>query len=122
MRAPRRDGFERYRTILRLRRTPYTLDRPDGSHGGRFGSNDSSTTSVSGVELWVFSPQETNINTQYGDRMSGSMRAFALPSADVQVNDRLTHGGHRYEVDDYNHLPNDDEKKLMLIDLTRVEN
>lgn len=105
-----------------MRQTPYDLERPDGSTGGRFGDGDGSSTTVSGVDLWVYSPEETNIDTQYGDRIGGSLQALALPGVDVEVDDRLQHGAHTYEVDDYDHLPNDDNKQLMLIGLNRVVN
>lgn len=105
-----------------MRQTPYDLERGDGSHSGRFGSDDSASGTIQDVNLWVYSPEETNIDTQYGDRIGGSLQALALPDANVEVGDELEHGSDTYEVDEYQHLPNDDNQQLMLLGLTRVVN
>lgn len=122
MRVPRRGGFEKLRTVVRMRQSSYDLDRPSDSHDGRFGSNDSGSSTVSGVEMWVYSPNENNLDTPYGDRIGGSLQALALPGIDVKIDDRLTHGAQTYEVDAYEQLPNDDDPQLMLIGLNRVVN
>jgi len=123
MRIPRSNAQNKMQTIVRLRSSLYDLERPDESSTGRFGdSNDQPTTTVSDVDIWLFQPQETNIDTEFGDRLQGDLQGLSLPAADVEVQDRVTHGVDEYEVQQIYHLPDNGSKKLKLFDLQKREN
>lgn len=50
------------------------------------------------VDMWVFDPNEMRQDTEYGDRLTGSLGGLCQSDADVQVNDRLTYQDRVYEV------------------------
>lgn len=110
------------RQVVRQRGTQYDLTRPTQSSGGRFGEHSESTTTISDVELWAFNPEEVNVDTEGGDRLGGDMQALSMPSANIAVHDRLTHGGDEYEVQRIMHLPDNDNKVLKMFALSRRTN
>lgn len=122
MRIPRSPVNGALRTVVRRRASSYDVTRPDQDSSGRFGENAESTTTVSGVSAWVFEPTEVNVDTEYGDRLGGDMQALAMPSADVQVHDRFTHGSDTYEVERIMHLPDNDDQVLKMFSLERRTN
>lgn len=114
---------ESLRQVVRQRSQPYDIERPTQDATARFGeSEDVSTTTISGVDMWVYDPQEVNLDTEFGDRLGGDLQALALPSADVQVHDRITHGIDAYEVERVMHLPDNDRQKLKKFALNRRTN
>lgn len=109
------------RTVVRKRSSSYDLTRPTESTG-RFGEHDETTSTVSSVDMWLFRPNEVNVDTEYGDRLGGDLQGLALPSADVAVHDRLTHGADAYEVSEIMHIPDNDDKVLKIFALERRTN
>lgn len=123
MRVPFSRAYGSLRTVVRRRSSSYDLQRPDETMDGRFGEHDDATvTTVSGVDVWLFEPEEVNLDTEHGDRLQGDLNGLSLPSADVQVHDRVTHGGDVYEVDDIAHLPDNDNQQLKAFSLTKRVN
>lgn len=122
MRLPRSRSFGTLRTVVRKRTTAYTITRPDEGATGRFGETDETTSTVSNVDMWLFQPTEVNADTEYGDRLEGDLQGLALPSADVQVHDRVPHGSDEYEVQRVMHLPDNDNKQLKMFSLERRTN
>lgn len=97
-----RFGFSRademIRQVVRQKSSLYDLTRPSDEANARFGESDPSTTTVSDVSLYLFDPGESAIDTQFGDRLTGDLNGLALPSADIEDGDELTHDGTVYEV------------------------
>jgi hypothetical protein len=114
---------EALRQVVRQRSRPYDLERPTQHAAARFGeSEDVSTTTITDVDIWVYDPQEVNVDTEFGDRLSGDLQALALPNADVEVHDRLTHGVDSYEVERVMHLPDNDRQKIKKFALNKRTN
>lgn len=122
MRIARSRAHGTMRTVVRKRSSLYDITRPTQGSTGRFGESDETTTTVSDVSMWLHEPSEANLDTEYGDRLDGDLQGLALPQADVQVHDRIDHGGDTYEVDRIMHLPDNDNKKLKLFSLDRRTN
>lgn len=122
MRLPFSRSRGAMRTVVRRRTSDYDLTRPTQSSGGRFGEHSESTTTVTDVSLWLFEPSEVNIDTEFGDRLGGDLQGLALPSADIQVHDRVTHGPDTYEVERIAHMPDNDDKVLKRIALDKRTN
>lgn len=110
------------RTIVRRRSSLYDITRPDQGQSGRFGESTATTTTVSDVSMWLFEPNEVNIDTDYGDRLGGDLQGLALPAADIQVHDRVSHGGDTYEVERVMHLPDNDDQQLKMFSLQKRTN
>lgn len=122
MRIPTSNPHDSLRTIVRTRSSTYTLVRPDGdAGGGRFGES-TETTSTHEEECYLFSPEERIIDTEFGDRLDGDLQGLALPSADVEHDDRVNHGTDVYEVDGIQHLPSDQDAQIKIFSLSRVTN
>lgn len=129
MRVPgRRKALSTIRMVVRKRLSPYDVSRSTQGQTGRFGeSGATSTTTISDVPMWLFDPNEVNIDTEYGDRLGGDLQGLAIPqplsnAADIQVHDRVDHGGETYEVERIIHLPDNDDKQLKMFSLQKVNN
>lgn len=81
-----------------------------------------STTSDVAVTAWLFRPQDSNVQTNFGERLDGDLSGLAHGSEDIQVNDRVTVGTTTYEVQAINNLPNDDNTSYKFFSLIRVHN
>lgn len=121
MRLPRSGGLDGLSTVVRMRSMTYTFERPTEAVG-RFGESDSSSTTDVDAEAWLFSPDEINADTEYGDRLGGDLQGLSMPSADIEVHDTVTHGGEEYEVQRIIHLPDDETQTLKMFSLQRVTN
>lgn len=122
MRIPRSRAYDSMATVVRKRAVSKSIERPDVDASGRFGEHDETTTTVTGVDMWLYDPTEVNVDTDFGDRLGGDLEGLALPSADVQVNDRVDHGVETYEVDRIYHLPDEDQQVLKRFSLQRRTN
>lgn len=115
-------GHHALRRVVRLRSSEYDLTRRTDDGKGRFGEHDESTTTVSDVSLHLFQPNEINVDTEHGERLGGDLQGLALPTADLQFDDRLSHGGESYEVEDIIHIPDGDDQVLKMFSLVRRTN
>lgn len=122
MRIPRSQAHGRLRTVVRHRSSLYDITRVNQNQTGRFGESSETTTTVLDVSMWVYEPNEVNVDTEYGDRLGGDLQALSLPNADVEVHDRITHGADEYEVERIMHLPDNDNKQLKLFSLQKRTN
>lgn len=122
MRLGRSRALESLAMVVRKRSTAYDIERPSEAMDGRFGETDATTTTVSGVDMWLHEPEEINRDTDYGDRLGGDLQGLAQPSADIQVHDRVTHGTETYEVERIMHLPDNDRRTLKAFALQRRVN
>lgn len=116
-----------FRWRIRERSSSYDLTRPSGSQTGRFGErptdSSESTTTVSGVSLWLFMPESAPSGVSMGERLEGDLQGIALPGADVQYGDRLSHGGNKYDVTtEVFGVPNDADPEYMTFALEKVTN
>jgi hypothetical protein len=95
--------------IIGARTSSVTVSRPTTSKG----SLDETTTTTNDhtEDLWLFEPNETIAEEVAGERVEGSLGALAISdgTVDLQVDDRVTHGGVEYEVNTVVGHPEDDD-------------
>lgn len=87
-----------FRQLVRQHAEPYDLTRSTDEANGRFGEHDESETTVTGVDLYLFNPGESAIETEYGERLSGDLEGLSLVGADIREGDEVTYDGTVYEV------------------------
>lgn len=128
MRIPTSNPHDSFRTIVRTRSTTYEVTRPDGdAGGGRFGES-TETTTTHDEDCYLFSPEERVIDTEFGDRLDADLQGLALPSANIEHDDRVKHGTDengkdvKYEVGGIQHLPSDQDAQIKVFSLTKVTN
>jgi hypothetical protein len=123
MRIPRSRVHGTMRTIVRRRSSLYDVARPlNQGQTARFGESEAATNTITDVSMWLFEPNEVNIDTEYGDRLGGDLQGLALPSADIEVHDHVTHGADSYEVERIMHLPDNDDQQLKMFSLQKRTN
>lgn len=123
MRIPTSRAYGGLRSVVRRRATPKDLERPELGSGGRFGeTTDAPTETIPRRRMWLYDPTERNVDTDYGDRLDGDLHGLSMPDEDIVVNDRVSHGGERYEVSRIEHLPDEDTAKLKMFALERRTN
>lgn len=101
MRIPTSRVEKTIRQLTRLNSLTYTITRPDPdpSDTAKAAMGESFATDTTHQEdVWLFSPSENPIDTDFGDRLTGNLMGLALPSADIQENDEITYDGRTYEV------------------------
>lgn len=113
MRLPTSRAEETIRQVVRLNSTSYTITRP-GEEKGRFGESTPSTSTHT-ADAWLFSPSETNIDTEFGDRLTGSLAGMALPTENIVVGDRVTFQSTEYKVVEVIHLPEENPNVELVI-------
>lgn len=107
------------RQIVRRNLSDYTVSRPTETTG-RYGDSDE-TYATQQERAWLFNPEESNEQTDYGVRLEGSLQGLALPSADLQVHDRLDHDGDTHEILDIQHVNSNSDKTLKRIGLEKIQ-
>lgn len=96
MRLPTGAPHRRLRAVVRRRVEAYSITRPAGNIGALGESR--STTTTHNADLWLFRASEVPLETDFGERLTGSLGGLALPGTDVQEGDLLTWNGDRYRV------------------------
>lgn len=110
------------RQLIRQNTVTKTLTRPDDSKDSRFGESRGGTTTVE-VDVWLFNPEETPVQTDYGTREAADLSGLLLPSEDIQLHDQLDHGGETYEVmAPPTDVPNASSPNHVGVDLGRITN
>lgn len=79
-----------------------------------------STTANVDVDIWLFDPNERNIQNDFGERLDGDLGGLCLPDESVQVNDSVATGGHEYVVDSIIPLPNENDTKYLALNFRRI--
>lgn len=106
---PTAKGLAGLTRIIRARTRSVTVSRVTETKG----SLDQTTTSTTDhtESLWLFEPRESVAEELFGERINGSLGGLAVAdgTVDLQINDRLTHGGVEYELDTVVGHPEDDE-------------
>lgn len=120
MTLPVSRGHRGLRMVVRQRSDTYTVTRGDGSIGDLGEKVESDSTH--NADAWIFEPNQSPIETEFGDRLAGDLRALSLPSEDWEHADEIDHGGNTYQVQDPYHIPNESNKKLKVFDLQRKTN
>lgn len=105
------------RVIIRNNQEEYTAQRPTYSTGP-MGQTQESEAPVT-YDMWIHTPMVMNLQNEYGERLDGDLLALALPSADVQTNDVITHGTNDYEVQEVVQLPNDQNVDYKVVSLDK---
>lgn len=119
MKTPTSSGERFMRSTISSRFETYTVERPSKTTGPMGGSE---TTTDRSVDIWVFDPMEMRDDTEYGDRLRGNLGGLTDPSADIQVNDRITHEGDTYEVAETMTFDGEHRDVYKLLDLVRMVN
>lgn len=122
MRVPRSGGHKALRRVVSTRVVSYGITRPEEASVGRFGESVDTSSVSHTADLWLFEPNEINIDTEYGDRLGGDMQGLAMPAADLEVHDRLDHGTDTYTVNRIMHIPDNDSPVLKMFSLERQTN
>lgn len=117
MRLPNRHGRQALRSVIRLHLESYTIERPDDNIGALGESR--STVSTHLADLWLFRATEIPLDTDFGERLTGSLNGLALTGEDIQVGDRLTWNGDKYRVAEVADLQ---EKPYIKLGLERAVN
>lgn len=121
MRIPRSSGLEAIATVVRVRSRTYTFVRGD-TQTARFGESTEGSTTDIAADAWLFEPEELPVDSEYGDRVGGDLQGLAMPDADIERHDEVTHGTDTYEVSRIIHLPDEDTQHLKLFSLQRITN
>lgn len=102
---------------ISARATEYTITRVTETvnEAGEVEETESTHTAT----LWCFSPRNMTSQLMSGEHTSGSLQALMIPSEDVTFDDRLTHGGVEYEVDDVIIYPDKTQPTCHLLVLVR---
>lgn len=105
-----------YNRRLNARSSAYTVTRVTETVNdvGEIVESESTHT----VNLWCYSPRNVTSQLISGEHTSGDLQGLVKPSEDITFDDRLTHGGVEYEVDDVTVFP--DETQPIYHKLTLV--
>lgn len=124
MKLPTTNGQKALRMVVRQRQSQYEVTRPGPpSAKSAMGEElpDQNTTAHT-ENLWLFMPRDSPVDTQYGDRLEGSLQGLAMPSADIERSDVVTFQGIDYEVEDAIPLPDENNPVLLLFGLEKRVN
>ena len=106
---PRQKGLFGIAHIVRARSNATTISRVTTSKGTL---DETSTSTTEHTEkLWLFEPRESVAEEIAGERVNGGLGALAVAdgSVDLQLNDRVIHGGVEYELDSVVGHPEDED-------------
>lgn len=117
---PTRKPHNMLRLVIKQHLTAYTVERVDVSPDSMGGVSETSTTHT--ARLWVYSPDEFQLNIDIGERFDGDIQALTLPSEDIQENDRIQYGTDSYEVQGILNRPTEENKQITVLDLSRRTN
>jgi hypothetical protein len=109
-----------YKERITANATTYSIDRPDGGNEQSYGAGTSLNEDATTATLHLFLPTEAPTVQATGEVQNGTLQGQCLVDADVQEDDRLTHGGARYEVDAKTGVPNDDSPSFYELRLSRL--
>lgn len=103
--------------IIGLRSATKTISRVTET----VGSLDQTETSTADhtEDVWLFEPFEAPSEVVAGERVNGDLMGLAMDDADIERDDRITHGTAEYEVDTVVGRPNDDNTSYLVITLVR---
>lgn len=106
--------------IIRAQSDSYTITRVTGMTTDASGYV-TETTSTHNEDIYLFDPSAISVQSELGERMEGDLMGRALPSADLQEDDRLNHGGVKYEIVRLDPLPSASQEAFKSITLERVQ-
>ena len=86
------------RMVIRNRLEYYTVYRRASGKDSLGQSNDQYTESHD-ERLFVYRPNNSTTQTDFGERVEGDLNGIGLPSANIGKDDRIEYNGERYEVD-----------------------
>lgn len=112
------------RQLVRINAQEYTVTRPTEG-AGRFGDpGDTSATSTAThtEDLFLFSPNDAVIQTEFGERENADLFGLALSGVDLQERDRITEDGVDFEVTSTEYHPSGHDKQFLAFDLVKRVN
>lgn len=119
MNTPTSGGHSAIRSLVTNKATTVSVTRPTKTTGARGGAE---STSSHDVDVWLASPNEIANDTEYGERLTGSLAGLSLPTADLAEGDRLDYQGIAYEVEEIITTDSDIGDTVMAINLVRRTN
>lgn len=116
MNLPTSRGSRALGAVIDTRMSQYTFDRPSAATGAMGGvDTDSDVT----ADIWLFRPMEVQTDTDFGERLTGELGGLALPTADIQVGDRVTYQSTEYEVAETETFDGQTSDTYLLVTLQR---
>lgn len=115
-------GHHGLRMVVRQRSDMFDIERVVSYDAERFGESGETTETITDISMWVYEPNAVDIDTEYGDRLSGELRGLAMADADIQRDDAIIYDGAPYEVNEIIYLPDSERRELMQFGLTKVTN
>lgn len=79
------------------------------------------STSDTDVDLYVHTPSESIVQTDFGERTEASLLATMVPATDLESDDRLTYNGDEYEVQDVVEYPSAAHSVVKVASLVRTQ-
>jgi hypothetical protein len=107
--------------VVRRRQDTYTVTRLDSTSTDSIG-DVSETTSTHEEDAWLFNDARGKFEDLFGEEVSGDLNGLALDGADLQHDDRLTHDGTEYIVEDEPELVPAEGAKVVRFTLTEKVN
>lgn len=95
-----------YRRLISQRASDYTITRVTGETVNDAGEVVEQTATHT-ESLWCFTPRNTTEQVISGERTRGTLQGLAWHSANLELDDQLTHGGTDYEVSNMTVMPDE---------------
>lgn len=108
----------KFRQVARKRSEPYTLTRETETTGEM--GETVSTEAQHTADLHLYKPSNRPVKRPTGETLEGGILGMCVPDEDVEIEDRLTHNGTRYEVAEKTDIPSSTEAVLTKLAFTRV--
>lgn len=119
MNTPTSGGHNTIRSLVVNKASTVDVTRPTKTTGARGGTEESTGHQV---DIWLASPNEIAVDTEYGERLTGSLAGLSLPTADLRERDRLEYQGIAYEVEEIITSDSDKGDTVMVVNLVRRTN
>lgn len=102
-----RRPVKHYYRLINQRAMSYDIARVTGETVNDVGETVEETNEFT-ESLWCFTPRNTTEQVMSGERTRGKLQGLAIHSADLMMDDRLTHGGAEYEISNMTMMPDED--------------
>lgn len=103
-----------YRRLISQRASNYTITRVIGESLNDAGEVVEETATHT-ESVWCFTPRNTTEQVISGERTRGTLQGLAHHTADLHLDDQLTHGGTDYEISNITVMP--DKKNPVFMEL-----
>ena len=112
------------RGVIRERLMEVEVQRVERGLNERGGETQTTTTHTQ--HIWLYRPDEANIQNEFGMQLNGDLSGLAIPTQydpptdfDVEHGDRIEHGGITYEVEAIRTYPDPRDPDIIGIQFDR---